>query len=90
MEKPKPQRNTPVDSDEARRTAEEGLRVPGTANFRLLEDGGGPVGRQAIEAESILGHDNLEAKTEIEKDSDDQARNPSASGSFRIHPNKLD
>ena len=71
-----------------RRITEELTRIPGTASYSAPE--GGLVGNKAIEADSIVGHDNLEEKTQLEQEGDEQGKTPEGSGSFEIPPRKLD
>ena len=66
-------------AEEARALAEATQRVLGTENYRVTQDG--PVGREAIEKETILGHDNLEHRSEVEKEGDRDGGSPD--GSFR-------
>jgi hypothetical protein len=66
-------------ADELRRKAEAEQRIPGTESYRAPSRA--PVGRQAIEKDSMIGHDNLEAKSEIDKDMEDQGK--TADGTLR-------
>lgn len=63
--------------EEPKAQAEAEQRIPGTESYRIT--GGGPVGQKAIEADSPLGHDNLEKKTEIEKEGDQDQNTPEGS-----------
>jgi len=71
MEKPGPidQKKTdqeaPKTAEEARAHAEAAQRVPGTENFRSQ---GGLVGQEAIKKDSVIGNDNLEHETVVEKE----------------------
>ncbi len=67
-------------SPEEAKAAAEAARVPGTENYRALGDG--PVGHQAIEANSIIGHDNLEAESEVDKLVREQGESPDGRSTF--------
>lgn len=79
--KDKPVDRTKLSAAELGRIAEQEQRVPGTDNYHPLPGASTRVGRAAIEGGSIVGHDNLEATTEIEKGAEEQGR--SADGTFR-------
>lgn len=76
--------------EQARAEAERTQRVPGTENYRLPEGAAGPSTRASLERDGILGHDNLEAETEIEKDAREQGRHLDASNHRQVPPTKLD
>jgi hypothetical protein len=59
------EKGTPVDPNESSRRVERETLIPNTPDQPVP---GGLVGRQAIEATSLLGHDNLEAESEHEKE----------------------
>ncbi len=76
-----------LSAKEAGELAERTQRVPGTENYRL-PDGARGGGIHAIEQMGILGHDNLETKTEIEKAAEDQAGG--LEDHFSPNPDRLD
>ncbi|QQG38110.1 MAG: hypothetical protein HYS26_00970 [Candidatus Kaiserbacteria bacterium] len=66
-------------AEELRAEATAKHPIAGTKNFRDVDDR--KVDHAFMKPQSLLAHDNLEADTEVDKDSAEQGR--SADGSFR-------